>query len=77
MTDQEQRRRRLAAVRAIAPLHDDAETGMAWWNNLSDRERKRWMQRAGNTGRAADAWEAFKRGDTEDLPAVSSGHYSP
>jgi hypothetical protein len=39
----------------------DDELGMAWWNGLSERERARWSREAGNTGRAKDAWEAFKR----------------
>lgn len=39
----------------------DGEAGMAWWNGLSDDERKQWAIRAGNTGRASDAWEAYKR----------------
>src|SRR5882724_8436339 len=39
----------------------DDELGMAWWNALSDRERARWSREAGNTGRAKDAWEEFKR----------------
>jgi hypothetical protein len=70
MTDRERSRR--AAILAVAPLHDDA-LGMKWWNALDDRERKRWMQIAGNTGRAKDAWEAFKRASPDDnsLPAVS------
>jgi hypothetical protein len=36
------------------------ELGMAWWNGLSERERAKWSREAGNTGRAKDAWEAFK-----------------
>jgi hypothetical protein len=42
------------------PTKDD-ELGIAWWNGLSERERARWSREAGNTGRAKDAWEAFKR----------------
>ena len=38
----------------------DAELGMAWWNGLGEDERAEWMERAGNTGVAADAWKAFK-----------------
>jgi hypothetical protein len=78
-------RYRRATVKALSPsppiplkATDDA-LGMKWWNALNDRERKRWMQIAGNTGRAVDAWEAFKRaGHREpELPAVSrSSHYS-
>jgi hypothetical protein len=41
------------------PTKDD-ELGMAWWNGMTDRERARWSAIAGNTGRAKDAWEAFK-----------------
>lgn len=35
--------------------------GVTWWNALTDEERVYWMDAAGNTGVAADAWEAFKR----------------
>lgn len=34
--------------------------GMTWWNRLSDTDRKKWMQAAGNTGRAVNAWKAFQ-----------------
>jgi hypothetical protein len=44
----------------------DDELGMAWWNNLSEQERRRWAKAAG-TGRAKDAWEAFKRGQDDPL----------
>ena len=43
-----------------APTADNA-AGMFWWYGLSDQERARWMREAGDTGRAKDAWEAFKR----------------
>jgi hypothetical protein len=53
----------------------DDELGMAWWNALTEQERARWSREAGNTGRAVDAWQAFKR--SEDLPQVSrASHYS-
>jgi len=39
----------------------DARAGMAWWNALIPEARGEWMGRAGNTGVAADAWEAYKR----------------
>jgi hypothetical protein len=39
----------------------DAVAGMAWWNALTPGERVYWMDAAGNTGIAADAWAAFKR----------------
>ncbi len=56
----------------------DAEVGMAWWNSLTERERARWSKEAGNTGRASDAWQAFKRSDSKSsLPAPSrASHYS-
>jgi hypothetical protein len=44
------------------PITRDDELGMAWWNALTKQERARWSEIAGNTGRAVDAWEAFKRG---------------
>jgi hypothetical protein len=40
---------------------EDVEAGMAWWNALTKQERAKWSAIAGNTGRAKDAWEAFKR----------------
>jgi hypothetical protein len=50
-----------AAIEApLNPLSDD-ERGVAWWNALTARQRKRWMRLAGDTGRARDAWETFKR----------------
>lgn len=42
-------------------MTQDDELGIAWWNALSERDRARWSRKAGNTGRAKDAWEAFKR----------------
>jgi hypothetical protein len=50
------------------PTADDV-LGMAWWNRLSKRDRARWSREAGNTGRAKDAWEAFKR-QAEEAEAV-------
>ncbi|MDI4667390.1 ProQ/FinO family protein, partial [Xanthobacter autotrophicus] len=38
----------------------DGEEGMDWWNGLDGRERTKWMKAGGNTGVAADAWNAFK-----------------
>ncbi|MER9634263.1 hypothetical protein [Mesorhizobium sp. M0228] len=43
-----------------APTADE-HAGMAWWNALDEDGRRDWMQQAGNTGRAADAWKAYKR----------------
>lgn len=42
----------------LEPTKDD-ETGILWWNHLTERERAYWANLAG-TGRAKDAWEAFK-----------------
>ena len=88
-----EKRKRLAAIRAIAPLamppvhsvrippearmmKDDDELGMAWWNALTDEGRAHWSKEAGDTGRAVDAWKAFKRSKIS-LPAVSrASHYS-
>ena len=41
------------------PSTNDDELGMAWWNGLTEQERKRWANLTG-TGRAKDAWELFK-----------------
>ena len=38
----------------------DDEEGMAWWNALDRRARAKWIKAAGDTGVAADAWNAFK-----------------
>jgi len=43
----------------MTPGCDDV-LGMAWWNGLTEKERRRWMREAGDTGRAVDAWNAFK-----------------
>jgi len=53
-------------------MSGDDEAGMAWWNALTEQERAKWSAIAGDTGRAKDAWEAFKRapvrsGDTAEL----------
>ena len=39
----------------------DDEAGIAWWNGLPEQERAKWSAMSGNTGRAKDAWEAFRR----------------
>ncbi|WP_157056033.1 hypothetical protein [Candidatus Burkholderia verschuerenii] len=39
----------------------DERAGIAWWNALDEQARRFWMSEAGQTGRAVDAWEAFKR----------------
>ena len=39
---------------------DDDQVGMRWWNALNEECRRYWMRRAGDTGRAVDAWRAFK-----------------
>ena len=43
----------------MTPGCDDV-LGMAWWNGLTETERRRWMGEAGDTGRAVDAWNTFK-----------------
>jgi hypothetical protein len=40
---------------------DDERDGMTWWNGLEETARGFWAKKAGNTGRAADAWAAYKR----------------
>lgn len=42
-------------------MSGDDEAGIAWWNGLTEQERAKWSAIAGDTGRAKDAWEAFKR----------------
>jgi len=41
------------------PTPDEA-MGIAWWNSLTEQDRAKWMQAAGNTGVVADVWAAFK-----------------
>jgi hypothetical protein len=38
---------------------------MIWWNSLDEKQREHWMEVAGNTGRAVDAWLAFRGEDHE------------
>jgi hypothetical protein len=42
-------------------MTNDDRAGMDWWNSLTETERAYWMAKAGNTGRAVDAWRAYKR----------------
>ena len=37
----------------------DARAGMAWWNSLTPTRRREWLD-AAQSGRPADAWNAFK-----------------
>jgi hypothetical protein len=50
---------REAAWKALEDMTDDI--GTAWWNGLRDDWRAFWMREAGDTGRAKDAWEEYKR----------------
>jgi hypothetical protein len=54
----------LGCTHEIETARADNEAGMAWWNGLTEQERGKWAEIAGNTGRAKDAWEAFKRART-------------
>ncbi|TSD83752.1 hypothetical protein FFK22_036195 [Mycobacterium sp. KBS0706] len=38
----------------------DERAGIEWWNGLDEARRRYWMHRAGDTGRAADAWAAYQ-----------------
>lgn len=51
------------------PTSDEA-MGIAWWNSLDAQERMRWMEAAGNTGVAADAWAAFKKNVDAEIQQV-------
>ena len=52
--------RRLKAQYERVPTSDEV-MGTARWNNLTEQERARCMQEAGNTGVAAVAWAVFKK----------------
>ena len=61
------------------PTPDEA-AGIEWWNLMGEWGRSHWMERAGNTGRAADAWAVFKHdvgGELRDLQmAVDAAIYA-
>ena len=42
-----------------ADPNSDPRSGMDWWNGLEENERRHWMKRAGDTGRAVDAWAKY------------------
>ncbi|ABO60563.1 hypothetical protein LA345_38735 (plasmid) [Burkholderia vietnamiensis] len=42
-----------------ADPHRDPHAGMYWWNGLAESDRAEWMKRAGDTGKAVDAWAAY------------------
>jgi hypothetical protein len=54
-------RPQLGPAAAIEIAIADAEAGVTWWNKLTPAQRRYWMERAANTGVAADAWHAFKQ----------------
>lgn len=66
------------AAGSVAPNSDDSSpkadehAGMAWWNALDEDGRRDWMQQAGNTGRAADAWKVYKRAAAENWSELAS-----
>jgi len=37
----------------------DPRSGMDWWNGLAETEWRHWMKRAGDTGRAVDAYARY------------------
>lgn len=37
----------------------DEQLGIAWWNRISHRERRKWLDRA-KSAVPADAWRTFK-----------------
>jgi hypothetical protein len=49
----------------------DDELGMAWFNHLTEPERRKWLGLAG-TGRAKDAWELFKATPKADDPIADA-----
>jgi hypothetical protein len=60
----------------------NTELGMTWWNGLTERERREWMARAGNTGVAADAWAEFQKsspgaGDVSETPVAHAAAPPP
>ncbi|WP_107331539.1 hypothetical protein [Metapseudomonas otitidis] len=48
----------------------EEDLGAAWWAGLTEGERRRWMEEAGNTGRPDDAWAAFKDAREKYLKSV-------
>ncbi|MGL4941373.1 MAG: hypothetical protein ACRC44_08525 [Bifidobacterium asteroides] len=58
----------------VFPADPDADphAGVRRWNDLEEAERRRWMQRAGDTGRAVDAYAQYLIGAAHD-DAVAEG----
>lgn len=50
----------------------DAESGMAWWNSLSESDRRYWLDMA-RTACPADAWANFKRAEKVREAALPGG----
>lgn len=44
----------------------DPQAGMQWWNGLDEVERREWMRRAGDTGRAVDAYAQYLSSTAHD-----------
>jgi hypothetical protein len=47
------------AWNAVESMIEDV--GTAWWNGLRDDWRAFWLRKAGDTGRAVDAWAEYKK----------------
>jgi hypothetical protein len=46
---------------------EDERYGISWWNGLDEPTRALWMEKVGNTGRVAEAWEAYNRANADIL----------
>jgi hypothetical protein len=60
---------------------DDELAGIDWWNAMEVEGREYWMEQAGNSGRAADAWAIFKRErdkplEWPDVNAMTDAEYN-
>lgn len=55
----------LAALESVVAKQDEADqadhVGMTWWNRLTERERRHWLDVAGSA-RPSDAFRAFQEG---------------
>lgn len=49
-----------------ADPNEDPQAGKDWWNGLPEDQRAGWMAKAGNTGRAVDAYGAFLAEEAHD-----------
>jgi hypothetical protein len=48
----------------------DAGNGVAWWNGLSESDRRYWLELA-KSARPSDAWDWFKRARPDEWKEIA------